>query len=81
MSCEVLSEEGVFGDRRIRGVITTIVKPRHHSDRYGHYGLPPLFFFLSLPILRRVRGEHCVRACDNNQSSFGFFVPPESDSE
>ena len=70
-----------FGDHRIRGVIKTIVRPRHRSDRYGHYGLTRLFFIFSLPILRRVREEHCVGACDHNQFSFGFFLPPESDSE
>ena len=46
MRFEVLSEEVDFKDRRIRGVITAIVKPRHRSDRYGRYGLLPLFFFL-----------------------------------
>ena len=58
-----------------------IVRPRHRLDRYGRYGLPRLFFVFSLPILRRVRRELCVCACDHNQFSFYFFLPPKSDSE
>ena len=59
-----------------------IVKPHHRSDRYGRYGLLPLYYLSVLPILRRVCGERscgCVRV----KSSFflSFFLLLESDSE
>ena len=52
-----------------------IMRPRHRPDRYGRY----VFFicsFLFLPILRRVREEQCVSACDHNQVflSVSFFL-------
>ena len=64
MRFEVLSKEVDFKDRRIWGVITAIVKPRHRLDRYGRYGLLPLYFLSAFAYFKACMRRMIVCVCE-----------------